>query len=64
VSSLIGRSLDELPDDDSGEEWDCTHCAGEGTCDDNANPLWDCDDHLHSCHACGGSGKRSDQRIF
>jgi DnaJ-class molecular chaperone len=51
-------------DDDFGQEWDCTHCAGEGTCDDNANPLWDCDDQLHPCHACGGSGKCSDQRIF
>ena len=43
---------------------DCTHCGGEGDCDANANPLWDCDDQFHPCHACGGSGKRRDQRIF
>lgn len=50
--------------DDFGYELECTHCGGEGTCDDNANPLWDCDDSLHSCHSCGGSGKRRDQTIF
>ncbi len=42
----------------------CTHCAGEGDCDANLNPLWDCDDNPHPCHACGGSGERRDQRIF
>ena len=50
--------------DDFGNELDCTHCCGEGTCDDNTDPLWDCDDNLHPCHACGGSGLRRDQRIF
>jgi DnaJ-class molecular chaperone len=50
--------------DDFGDELECTHCGGEGTCDANANPLWDCDDVDHPCHACGGSGNRRDQRIF
>ena len=50
--------------DDEGFVLSCTHCNGEGTCDDNANPLWDCDDNLHGCHACGGTGERRDQRVF
>lgn len=50
--------------DDFGHELECTICCGEGTCDDNADPLWDCDDILHPCHACGGSGKRRDQRYW
>lgn len=50
--------------DDFGNELDCTHCGGDGECDANANPLWDCDDNPHPCHACGGSGSRRDQRIF
>jgi hypothetical protein len=54
------RCGEDVDDDD----FECTHCGGEGLCDANANPLWDCDDQFHACHACGGSGKRSDQRIF
>ena len=51
--------------DETGEwEYDCTHCGGSGECDANADPLWDCDDNPHPCHACGGTGNRSDQRIF
>lgn len=50
--------------DDFGHELECTHCGGEGTCDANANPLWDCDDNPHPCHACSGSGSRRDQRVF
>jgi hypothetical protein len=50
--------------DDFGYELECTHCGGEGTCDANENPLWDCDVNLHPCHSCGGSGKRRDQRVF
>jgi hypothetical protein len=45
-------------------EWGCTHCGGEGTCDEGSDPLGNCPDDLHRCHACGGSGRRSDQRIF
>ena len=50
--------------DDFGHELECTICGGDGTCDDNADPLWDCDDNVHLCHACGGSGKRRDQRYW
>lgn len=54
---------DYLSEGDYGER-ECTHCGGEGTCDANADPLWDCDDNPHPCHACSGSGNRRDQRIF
>ena len=50
--------------DDYGEEWRCTHCAGEGSCWDGSDPLGDCPDEPHPCHACGGSGHRRDQVIF
>jgi DnaJ-class molecular chaperone len=50
--------------DDEGFVLTCTHCGGEGTCDANADPLWDCGYVDHPCHACGGSGERRDQRIF
>lgn len=56
----------EGPDD--FEAWEagrnCTHCGGSGTCDDGSDPLGDCPDELHSCHACRGSGLRKDQCIF
>lgn len=58
----VEELFDELFDD--GQEWDCTHCGGDGDCDANANPLGDCDENPHPCHACGGSGLRRDQRIF
>ena len=45
-------------------ESDCTHCGGAGECCDGSDPLGDCPDESHPCHACGGSGKREDQRIF
>jgi hypothetical protein len=50
--------------DEFDDELDCTHCNGEGDCWDGADPLGDCPDEIHPCHACGGSGRRSDQRIF
>lgn len=50
--------------DDFGNELGCTICGGDGTCDDNANPLWDCDDQLHRCHSCRGSGLRRDQTFW
>jgi hypothetical protein len=50
--------------DDFGNELDCTHCGGDGECDANADPLWDCDDIPHPCHGCGGSGLRRDQTVF
>jgi DnaJ-class molecular chaperone len=50
--------------DDPDDDWDCTICGGDGTCDANADPLWDCDEVDHPCHACGGTGKRSAQRYM
>lgn len=49
---------------DFEDEWDCTHCGGEGTCEDGADPLLTCPYEPHACHACNGSGKRRDQVIF
>jgi len=54
---------DSLPDEDF-DDLECTHCGGEGLCWDGADPLGDCPDELHPCHACGGSGNRGDQTIF
>lgn len=57
---------DDFPDYEWDDDYDleCTHCGGEGFCDDGSDPLGNCPDELHRCHACGGSGNRSDQRIF
>jgi len=49
---------------DDGFDLECTHCGGEGTCYDGSDPLGDCPDEEHPCHACYGSGKRRDQTIF
>lgn len=49
------------PDDDDAR---CTHCGGEGLCAEGADPLGDCPDELHRCHACGGSGEGRDQVIW
>jgi DnaJ-class molecular chaperone len=59
-----GTQEDDLYVDDFGYELECTHCGGEGTCDDGADPLLTCPETLHNCHACGGTGKRRDQRIW
>lgn len=50
----------ELDDRETG----CTHCGGEGLCWDGSDPLGDCPDDPHRCHACGGSGRGCDQTIF
>lgn len=50
--------------DDEGFVLACTHCNGEGTCDANSDPLGDCGELDHPCHACGGSGDRRNQRVF
>lgn len=42
----------------------CTYCNGEGLCWDGSDPLGDCGDEPHRCHACGGSGDIEDQVIF
>lgn len=54
----------EPPVGDYGYELECTHCGGEGTCDDGADPLNTCPEHVHRCHACNGSGDRKDQVVF
>lgn len=46
------------------EDFECTWCGGRGVCTDGADPLDTCPDEAHRCHACGGSGKRSDQTLF
>lgn len=51
-------------EDEFGQEWDCTHCGGEGLCWDGSDPLGNCPDEPHRCHACGGSGNRRDQTVF
>lgn len=45
-------------------EHDCTHCGGDGICEDGSDPLLTCPDDPHACHACRGSGDRKDQTIF
>ncbi len=57
---------DDDDEDESGawDDFDCTHCGGEGLCCDGADPLGNCPDDAHRCHACGGSGSRSDQTLF
>jgi hypothetical protein len=56
-------------EDGEFEEFDptddpCTHCCGDGVCYDGADPLGDCPDDIHPCHACYGSGRRKDQWLF
>lgn len=51
-------------DDYEYDDFDCTICGGDGTCMDNSDPLWDCDELPHACHACRGTGRRKDQRYF
>lgn len=51
-------------DYDDGFEHGCTHCGGDGLCYDGSDPLGDCPDIAHRCHACNGSGRRADQTIF
>ena len=54
------------PCDDDGEYEDddaaCTHCGGEGTCEQGCDPGWY--DDIHPCHACSGTGNRRDQVIW
>lgn len=49
---------------DDRDDLDCTHCGGDGICDDGADPLWSCPPEPHFCHACKGTGNRRDQVIF
>jgi hypothetical protein len=58
-------AMDAEYDDDYGsDDLECTHCGGEGLCWDGSDPLGNCPDDPHRCHACGGSGNRKDQTIF
>jgi hypothetical protein len=56
----VSDELDDYDDDDL----ECTHCGGDGLCWDGADPLGNCPDDAHRCHACNGSGKRRDQTLF
>lgn len=56
--------LDEYDDGPDPDDWPCTICNGDGQCDANSDPRWDCDESPHYCHACGGTGNRNDQRYF
>ena len=58
--SLESPPGEEMTEDDPG----CTHCNGEGLCWDGSDPLGNCPDGPHRCHACGGSGARKDQTIW
>lgn len=71
----MGEEMAEIDtgpeDDDPGEclhgpseDWECTHCGGEGICMDGADPLGNCPDDPHKCHACNGHGDRDHQVIF
>jgi hypothetical protein len=56
---------DDLPD--FGGDFDddpCSHCGGEGLCWDGADPLGNCPDDPHRCHACNGSGRAKDQTLW
>lgn len=55
---------DDFEDVEWDPERDCTHCGGECVCMDGSDPLGNCPDEAHRCHACGGSGNRKDQVIF
>lgn len=61
-----GYCLDcaRLAEDDGEYDVGCSHCGGEGLCYDGSDPLGNCPDEMHDCHACGGSGRGKDQVIF
>lgn len=55
----------QCDDEDFMDDLDCTHCGGEGTCDDGYDDIGgSCPSTLHFCHACKGTGRRRDQVIF
>lgn len=51
---------DDYVDGDSG----CSWCGGDGVCTDGVDPLGDCPDEAHRCHACGGTGLAKDQTVW
>lgn len=51
--------------DDSDDDLECTHCGGDGICDDGYDDIGgSCPSEAHFCHACRGTGNRRDQVIF
>ena len=56
--------IEAVDDFEFDPEWYCTHCNGDGMCYDGSDPLGDCPDEIHPCHACNGSGRRKDQWLF
>jgi hypothetical protein len=62
---LAGPYDDDRPTRADVEDDDpCSHCNGEGLCWDGSDPLGDCPDEMHDCHACRGSGRGRDQVIW
>lgn len=61
MNDMLDRAFDG---DDFDDDTACTHCGGEGLCMDGADPLGNCPDEAHRCHACGGSGRGSDQTLW
>lgn len=64
IGDINWPPLDDDDHDDDGFDLECTHCGGEGLCWDGSDPLGNCPDAPHRCHACGGSGNRKDQTVF
>jgi hypothetical protein len=65
MTTQTGQSTSDF--EDWGGDLDappCTHCGGDGDCYDGCDPLGDCPDDIHDCHACGGTGYLKDQVIF
>lgn len=56
--------LEDFDPEPYDAEAGCTHCGGDGLCWDGDDPLGNCPDSAHPCHACGGTGNREDQTIF
>lgn len=63
-NALTRVRKEPLFDPVESEDEPCSHCGGEGTCYDGSDPLGDCPDEPHDCHACGGSGRAEDQVIW
>jgi hypothetical protein len=52
-------------DKDFMDDLDCTHCCGDGICDDGYDDIGgSCPSTAHFCHACKGTGRRRDQVFF
>ena len=49
---------------DFGQEWDCTHCGGEGTCDAGADHVVGLPGRVAPVSRVRQVEKRADQTIF